>query len=686
MILPLLALAMGLLLPAEVTAQGDSVVVSVVGEGATVWSARSDAIKQALASALSQLVIADRRVSGDELVRDEVTSTLNGFVRRFEQTALVKDGNAWRLSATVTVGTSEIRNYVARPTGGQSSRVDGSSMLAAVAGVEEKRKANRALLLRMLEGYPNDVANVRLDSLALDAENGRVRLHLAVWNDPGFLRRIREVGKTISPREPRAGACLRVGDVDSMDPQIQIVSSAREFYQANRRPYNGNQYARQPGDDHDWGEVQFNQPCGEIAVSPVRADWIDAFSGNDLPAIRVRTESRVALFTMCADLVEIGRRDRGGNNEPEPSVIFVSGEVRCTVELPAEFFTGAQQLTVEISRPQPDRYATHAPDAFAPNRDMIWSTEAGEANPQIYVRDVYTFSPGTQPYSRNILGSYNNRQYGGRVDGWIRLSASREVRATPAPCPGGTPCPVSAALRRLNFAFAPNGAWLRTWIERPISSTLTPDQRRSVIDSTVVEFLLTMMGRSGTLGSACDVLMEPGRVRLQEVRDGNLADIPNANPEWIKRAFGTNRLGFENGDYDSSKPWCGGYTLRRLAQDFPLFSALLLGISSKMISPSTPMRSLPASWFIGREQWREGKGLTDLVLNDPASSMTVGGFLLNWAAFPGARTDAYNRIFPDGPVHVWTLPTTTPGSVRLAVGLVEDFQKVFHGKFEPQRR
>jgi hypothetical protein len=69
-----------LLFPASFAkAETPSIEVSVTGTGPTYEEAKADTVKKALQLALKQLVIVDRIVSENEVVRDRVLSTSSSF-------------------------------------------------------------------------------------------------------------------------------------------------------------------------------------------------------------------------------------------------------------------------------------------------------------------------------------------------------------------------------------------------------------------------------------------------------------------------------------------------------------------------------------------------------------------------------------------------------------------------------
>src|SRR5437773_2623277 len=84
------------------TASADR-AVSVTGSGPTIDESKTDAIRQALQQTLKQLLVVDRAISGDRILRDKVMSTMNGYIESYKQKAVRKDTNGFSIDAEITV-------------------------------------------------------------------------------------------------------------------------------------------------------------------------------------------------------------------------------------------------------------------------------------------------------------------------------------------------------------------------------------------------------------------------------------------------------------------------------------------------------------------------------------------------------------------------------------------------------
>lgn len=139
--------------------------VRVSGRGATRWSARGDAIRQAMQQKVAQLVIADRAVSGDSVLKDDVVSTMNGFVEGFEVIAERRNGDEIELDARVILGTGTIERYIERRRDPTAGTVDGDGMLARLQASQEFERARADVVTRLLSGFPDDAVSLTVDEV-----------------------------------------------------------------------------------------------------------------------------------------------------------------------------------------------------------------------------------------------------------------------------------------------------------------------------------------------------------------------------------------------------------------------------------------------------------------------------------------------------------------------------------------
>lgn len=176
-------------------AQSPNVTVTVTGSGTSVDEARTDAVRQALQLTMKQLVVVDRAVNGDHLLRDRVMSTMNGYVDHFVQKGLRKVSGSYLVDAEVTVSASRIENFIGISAGPGGS-VDGNSLLAeqnrrrAQAQAEQlQRKARGEIFDRIFRGFPSQALNASVLGFKLsDSDDNIVEIRIGVSFKENFRR------------------------------------------------------------------------------------------------------------------------------------------------------------------------------------------------------------------------------------------------------------------------------------------------------------------------------------------------------------------------------------------------------------------------------------------------------------------------------------------------------------------
>lgn len=158
----LFAVALAATLPARAASD---LTVTVTGTGASVDEARTDAVRQALQQTIRQLVVVDRVVSNDRLLRDDVMSTMNGYVERFRQTKLDKTATGFSVEAEITVSASRIENFIGIPAGG-AAPLEGASLLAESGRQVAQRKARGEIFDRLFRDFPSETSDVKVLAIA----------------------------------------------------------------------------------------------------------------------------------------------------------------------------------------------------------------------------------------------------------------------------------------------------------------------------------------------------------------------------------------------------------------------------------------------------------------------------------------------------------------------------------------
>lgn len=158
----------------------DDVTVSVEGTGPTYEDARADAVRKALQFTLKQLIIVDRIVSQNALLRDRVLSTSNGYVKKFVEKGVRNSDSGLEVEAEITLSASLIENFIGVVAGG------GGNFSGELLGQEFQRRkaqdaadhlrerANGEILGRLFEHYPWSVFDIRLKKIHLSEKDSSV--------------------------------------------------------------------------------------------------------------------------------------------------------------------------------------------------------------------------------------------------------------------------------------------------------------------------------------------------------------------------------------------------------------------------------------------------------------------------------------------------------------------------------
>jgi len=172
--------------------------VTVTGFGATVDEARTSAIRQALQQTITQLVVVERAIKNDQLLRDNVFSTMNGYVERFTQRSLDKTANGVEITADIVVSASRIENFIGIPQGSSAS-VEGLSLLAESNRELAQRKARGEIFDRVLRGFPTTVSEVRITDINhSESDPGTLSVGFELTFKPVFIRSLTETMRALS--------------------------------------------------------------------------------------------------------------------------------------------------------------------------------------------------------------------------------------------------------------------------------------------------------------------------------------------------------------------------------------------------------------------------------------------------------------------------------------------------------
>jgi hypothetical protein len=182
------------------SAQTSNKSVSVTGYGSTVNEAREDAIHQALQQTIIQLIVVDRVIKDDEIVRDKILSTMNGYIEDYKETRVSKKDGQVSVSANIVVSPSRIENFLGvSPAAASEGSFNGAGMFAEAARQQAQTAARAEIVQRSFRGFPADVLKIDILSIKPNKQDTQFAdVAFKVAFDPLFVRSMKATLRTLS--------------------------------------------------------------------------------------------------------------------------------------------------------------------------------------------------------------------------------------------------------------------------------------------------------------------------------------------------------------------------------------------------------------------------------------------------------------------------------------------------------
>jgi len=188
-----------------VNAESPNVTISVTGSGTSIDEAKLDAIRQALQQTMKQLVIVDRAISGNAILRDKVMSTMNGYIEKFQQKNIRRADNGYLIDADITVSASRIENFIG-VTVGSGGAIEGTGLLAEqnrrqaqIYAEQLQAKARGEIFDRLFRGFPADVVDIKVRGMRLAASNlNTLEIDIEYSYKPAFIAALESTVKALA--------------------------------------------------------------------------------------------------------------------------------------------------------------------------------------------------------------------------------------------------------------------------------------------------------------------------------------------------------------------------------------------------------------------------------------------------------------------------------------------------------
>jgi hypothetical protein len=281
------------------SAEQKPIAVAVTGQGTTYWDARQDCIRQALQQTLPQLVVADRRIENDKVVRDSVLSTMNGFVDSFQVINQSTVNSQTVIRAEVGISVSGIENFVLT-SGKGSAQFDGSTLLGNLSRDDLARKSRSEIIERTFDGFPSRAFDVKVKRIAPDPnERGVVTATIEMQVNKQFLKNLKNVLKVTG----------RPGDKTNSHHDVDTFCFDRNL----------DELSSTVGGNCTAVEVEFAQLKQQFLTSDSHVNFLVWFSDSSAPPIFLPSSKLVWFQSNPVP------REAGPGSPPFYSLAIVSG-------------------------------------------------------------------------------------------------------------------------------------------------------------------------------------------------------------------------------------------------------------------------------------------------------------------------------------------------------------------------
>ncbi len=211
-----------------VTTPPPNKTVHVIGHGATTSEARTDAIRQALQQTMQQLIVVDRAISNDDVTRNNILSTMNGYIEAFNETHSFVENRQYAVEADITVSASRMVNFIGITKGGSAS-VSGQSIAANRDSIAANRKVKGELFDRLFRGYPADDLDIAIKKVSLP-ENDIDHLYIdfAIRFSPAFINSLKSGLAAIAEHRTRNAYGREKTFAPTINPQCGLKTCSPE--------------------------------------------------------------------------------------------------------------------------------------------------------------------------------------------------------------------------------------------------------------------------------------------------------------------------------------------------------------------------------------------------------------------------------------------------------------------------
>jgi len=168
-------------------------VVDVEASAHTPEAARDEIFKIAVAKALGSLVLSEREIKNNKVVRDEFLIYSSGYVEDFQIKSEQQDGSLYKITATVWVSESKIADRL-QESKVAAGEIDGERLARKYDSYHKQAKASDRIIESVLMGVPGQSFNVQVGKYSSRINNRALEIVVPFqisWNQ-AFLSAVQE--------------------------------------------------------------------------------------------------------------------------------------------------------------------------------------------------------------------------------------------------------------------------------------------------------------------------------------------------------------------------------------------------------------------------------------------------------------------------------------------------------------
>ena len=204
---------------ATLTAQkSDGSIVRVEANGPSPFEARQEAIRQALQMTMKQLVVADRAIDNDTIIRDRVISTMNGYVKHFSIISSERRDGQVFLVADVTVSPTAITQFIESSNLNGVSKTSSDNLIANAARESEARRNRSEMLVSSLSQFPASAMSSQIVKMAPnEVDPNLIDVWVQVQYDKGFVTAVKQQMSAMAQGVPKPRS------IDAATPNLVLI-------------------------------------------------------------------------------------------------------------------------------------------------------------------------------------------------------------------------------------------------------------------------------------------------------------------------------------------------------------------------------------------------------------------------------------------------------------------------------